>query len=94
MSMIPAPTRGLTTREPDMPPATPTIAQLCDLSEEHVNRATALFGDISDLHGSAVSHHTSATSVRLGAQAQELARRNVVDLLNELAETGLGWRLR
>ncbi len=92
MTTIPAPTPGLTTRELDSPPITRTIADLYAHTEETVSRVTALAGDVTDLHGSVVSNHANATSMKVDVQAQSLSGSPVTQLLDELADAGLAWR--
>mgnify|MGYP003391502335 CR=1 FL=1 len=82
----------LTNRELDPPPVTPTIAELYAQTAENVSVVSALAGDVTDLHGSAITNHAAATSLRLDERAQLVGRAPVPTLLNDLAEAGLSWR--
>src|SRR4051812_29855046 len=89
---IPAPTEGLTPTERLVPPATPTIQDLCNRAGAVVTTTSALAGKVAELHTSAVSSSADAESLRIGHQAQALAGRPLADLLDRLAGTGLAWR--
>lgn len=89
---IPAPTEGLTPTERLVPPATPTIQDLCDLADEVVTTTSALAGEVAQLHTSAVSSSADAEGLRIEQKAQTLTGRPLADLLDRLADRGLAWR--
>lgn len=92
MTTIPAPTRGISTRDAGIPPATPTIDELYARTAEHVNQVTVLAGDVTDLEGRAVANHVATTELQLRTRAEVLGRQQVGELLDRLADIGLGWR--
>lgn len=92
MTTIPAPTRGITTRDAGIPPATPTIDELYARTADHVNQATVLADDVAGLEGRAIANHVVSTELQLQQRAEVLGRRPVGDLLDRLADIGLGWR--
>ena len=90
MTAIPAPTEGLTRTERLVPPATPTIGELCDHAGAMVSHASALAGEVAHLHTRSVSTSAEAERIRLDHQAQMLSGRPLSDLLDRLAEGGRG----
>lgn len=92
MTTIPSPTEGLTTTARLVPPATPTIQELCDRAGSVVNTTTALAGEVANLHSAAVTTSTEVEVLRIRRDAQSLAGRSMVALLDELAGKGFAWR--
>lgn len=92
MTTIPAPTRGLTPTERLVPPETPTIQNLCDRAGAVVNTTSALAGEVAELHTSAVSTSAEAEALRIDQRAQAVSGRPMMELLQQLADTGLAWR--
>lgn len=93
MSAIPAPTRGFTPTERFVPPATPTIEDICDRAGAVVNSTSALAGEVADLHDSAISTSVEAEVLHIRELAQTLAAASsTVELLDRLADLGLAWR--
>lgn len=92
MTTIPSPTEGLTTTARLVPPATPTIQELCDRAGSVVNTTTALAGELADLHSAAVTTSSVAEVLRIEEHAQKLATQSMVALLDELAGKGFAWR--